>query len=142
METVTINVEGVNKKGNGVIQGDSWFNLGKGCTQDFSDVKRGDVIEAQVNDGKWVMSFKVLSASKVDAPSVATTRLNGIASSRYTDDDKAQMARSTAVKAIFGGLFASQLKDSDFSEASDTSFAVAKAAAHYILTGEVPVGGK
>ena len=88
------------------------------------------------------MSFKVLSDTKVVAPGVASARLNGVASSRYTDDDKAQMARSTAVKAIFGGLFASQLKDSDFSEASDTSFAVAKAASHYILTGEVPVGGK
>ena len=107
----------------------AWLNKGKNASDDEVNLKalgKGDEVEYDLVNNKFVTTVKVLKKSSKPAYT------GGKSSSTNTE-----IARSTAVKAIFSGnLVTKLLEDSDTSEAISTAKNLIEEMAGYILTGK------
>lgn len=106
-----------------------WFNKQKGHDVSFEGLKRGDELEVEVENDKYVTSLEKLSSGVVDMPS----RQNTSGSSEPSEKD-AQIARSTAVKAVLGSPLdlLNGLSESELNE-------LIRSMSNFILTGKIEV---
>lgn len=129
MQTVTL--EAVNKKGTGILVNGSWLNTAKNMKGDFSGLKKGDTIEVDVTDDKWVNSFTKNGES---APAVVKKSYSAspAAPSNFGNKDP-QIARAVAVKAIFESTLLN--KDASSSEQYQEAKPFITNLAHYLEHG-------
>lgn len=126
-------IEVVKKDGKAFKANGKWYNTDKRANLDFSDLKPGDVINAEVNQDVWVKSFELASHGS-STPSARKESTAVIANATAKDG---MIARATAVKAV--------LESQTLAKAVDgmgTDQAIAYLADHmkafeqYIMTGK------
>lgn len=108
---------------------EGYLNPSKFAKVDLSQATKGSTIEVDV-DGKYIKSLKVLGAG---AP--PESHQGGGSQSAPSNKDE-QIARSTAVKSVFGSpILAQVLGSKDISEVCADAKAIVEEMTRYILTG-------
>lgn len=125
-----LTVEAVSKNGKGFkAVGKDWFNADKNFKGDFSKLAKGQIIEipeGHLKDEKWVLSYTVVGASQANPANKA-----------IADNKSAEIARSTAVKAVwYSPTLAKMTQEKDESEVVDFANKLTSRLANYILTGK------
>lgn len=124
-------IEAVSKTKEGLMSGGTWYNADKKSKPDFSTLTPGTTIEADLN-GKWVKSFKVVG----EVAPVKERKAFGGSFGAPNPEKDAQIARSTAAKAVFSSSLFSGTADfsENYKNAKDTMLDLEA----YILTGKFP----
>jgi hypothetical protein len=137
-----VKVEAVSQYGIKVNGG--WLSKDKFSQIDLNSVTKGDDVEVELKNDKFITSLKVVGSSLTPNSTNGTTakpagsNAGGTTNYRQTDPQtRLEIARGTAVKAVMESpLLAATLQTGDFSEAIGTAKTLMQSLASYILTGD------
>ncbi len=135
-------VDGVSKTGLGFIDtSKNWYNRGKKADfENFSALKKGDVVEFEPMDGKWVNSYKVTGSGPAKSSAPAGSGKTYTAASG--SDKDAVIARSVAVKAALENFGVNLTSEKDQADTYSYLKGVMRDVAAYVQTGEFPSDNK
>lgn len=135
-------IEGVSKTGLGIRVNGAWYNrAGKAKFESFSDLNKGDIIETEPQNEKWITYFKIVKRGDgTSTPSNSSSdngpRSSGNSSGKSHSDPETQekiarMNASTAAATLLSGE-----STIDVSEKISLFKALAKKIANFNLTAQ------
>lgn len=138
-----LTVSAVSKSGLGLKALDNnWYNrAGKANFTDFSGLKKGDTIEADVADGKWVNAYSLLGGSTEpqeeakEALQHSEHTSNG-GNGRSSNDPERQLLIIRQSSAATAFKFYAEQKSMDHSEAVSLAKTLSDQLVNFVLTGK------
>lgn len=137
-----LTVENFNKKGTGFISGGVWYNADRSLEGGVGNLKKGDVIEAEIKvngDFKNITAY-TMSDGKVVASTTEKKEFKSSSFGKESPDTQDRIARGNATNAVFGspfiGKWMESLYDSDAERIQETIRLVDKVAT-FIGTGKM-----
>lgn len=128
-------VESVAASGKGIKVNGTWYNRGKGAQFPtfLGLVNKGDMVELEVSDNKWVTKTPAVNGS---APAqTATTGAKTTTATAGTKD--ISIARQASIKAVLGSpLIANMLRDKNEDEAMGAAKDLIKQMTNYAVNGD------
>lgn len=137
-----LTVENFNKKGTGFINNGVWYNADRSLVGGLGDLKKGNVIDAEVKvngDFNNITSYKVSEGGAV-ATSSDKKEFKSSSFKGESSDTQDRIARGNATNAVFGspfiGKWMESLYDSDAERIQETIRLIDKVAT-FIGTGKM-----